>query len=266
MDITSVIGIAASAGLLIFGMTAGGADIRSFHDAGAVAITFGGTFSALMIMFPMKVFAAFPKLALKAFAPFRPPDPGECAADIVGAAVTERKHGLLFLERQIDGYKDAFLRRSLQLIVDLKDPDEIREIMETELGSMIDRHASGIKFFEKGAVIAPGFGMLGTLAGLINILAGAESPDMIITAGMAGALITSFYALIISNMIFLPAANRLKKRSDDEVLCRQIIIEGIAAIANGETPKQIETKLMSYVPPGANKKIKMEKSIDSEDT
>ena len=254
MDIMSLIGLFGAVGLLFFGMTAGGAQINSFHDIGSVAITVGGTFAALMLTFPMRTFAELPKMILKIFLPGKTFSPQKYAAAIVEIAIDERKNGILFLERKLSEYKDVFLRKGVQFIVDDEKPEEIREKMGAEIKYMAERHKQGVRFFEKGATLAPGFGILGTLTGLINMLAQAETPDGIMS-GMAAALITTFYGLILANLIFIPMGNKLQKRSDEEILCKQMIIEGVIAVVNGESPKQISEKLEAYVPFSKRKNV-----------
>jgi len=248
MNIMSLIGLIAAALLMIYGISDGG-DINNFISPGAAAVTLGGTFAALMLTFPLRTFASMPKLLLRVFFPrtfnF---DPRRYITDIEEITVSAKKYGMLYFEEKIPEYKDKFLQKAIQLAVDSEDAETIREVMETELGCMVERHKTGIQFFEKGAVYAPGFGMLGTLSGLVNMLAQAEDPAGI-TKSMAAALIATFYGLIIANVIFLPLSVRLQKRSDEEALCKQLVIEGIAAVVNGEGPKQIQERLISYVPP-----------------
>jgi len=253
MDIMSITGIFAAAALLIYGMVAGGGELNNFFDIKSAAIVLGGTLAALMIIFPLKSFASLPKLIIKIFTP-KQFDPRKYISDVVAAAYLVKKDGLLSLEDMIPEYKDVLMRKGIQLAVDSTEPEEIREILETELGYMTDRHKAGVQFFEKGAVLAPGFGMLGTLVGLINILIRADNPEGI-TVSMAAALITTFYGLILANIIFLPMGNKLQRISEDEVLCKKIIIEGITAIMTGESPKQIYEKLTAYVTPAMRNQI-----------
>lgn len=265
MDIMSLTGIIASVLLICYGMYDGG-NILNFLSSGAAAVTVGGTFAALMLAFPLKVFASLPKMLAKIFMPgkynIKPEKYVEIMAELAGDA---KKHGVLYLENKLHEYNDGFLEKSVRLAVDDEAPETIREIMETELGYMIERHKSGVRFFEKGAVYAPGFGMLGTISGIINMLAASENPIKFNNV-MAAALVAVFYGLILANAVFLPMGNKLRKMSDDEVLCRQLIIEGAVAIANGDPPKQIRGKLTSYIPPemrnqnGINDKTK-EKEI-----
>ena len=248
MDIMSLIGLIASVLLICYGMADGG-NILNFIASGAVAVTVGGAFAALMLTFPLKVFASLPKMLSKIFFSGKYNlDPQHYAMVMTEVATEAKKNGVLSLDKKLPGFKNEFLRKSLQLAVDSEDPEDIREIMETELGYMIERHKDGVRFFEKGATYAPGFGMIGTLSGLINMFAQTENP-VGFNSVMAAALITAFYGLVLANVIFLPMGNKLRKMSGDEVLCRQLIIEGTVAIANGEPPKQINEKLMSYIPP-----------------
>ena len=264
MDIMSLIGLLGAAGLMFYGMVDGGS-ADNFISASSVAITVGGTFAALMITFPLKVFVSIPKLLAKVFLPrIYDFDPQKYVSYLYEIAYYAKKDGILSVEEKIPEYKDGFLRKAVQLAVDSEPPENIREIMETELGYMIERHKSVIKFFEKGAIFAPGFGMLGTLAGLINMLMQAQDP-IGITRGMAGALVTTFYGLILANVIFLPIGNKLQKRSDGEVLCRQLTIEGIISVLNGETPLQIQGKLISYIPPHMRNLEKIRRRIGEEE-
>ena len=245
MDIMSVIGVIGAAALLIYAMISGG-ELSHFFNLNSIALTVGGTFAALMVTFPLKVFAALPKLMVKIFAPHEF-NPQNNIADIVEAAYIVRKGGISALEDMIPAYKDDLMRKGFALAAESADPETIRGILENEIGAMKERHKTGAQFFEKGAVLASGFGMLGTIVGLISVLSHANNPGNI-TSEMAAALTAAFYGLILANVIFLPMGNKLRKRSDEEVLCKQIISDGIVAIAAGENPKQIHEKLMAYIP------------------
>ena len=249
MDVLSIIGVIAAFGLILFGMLSGSgenlAQLLNFFDAYSIAIVAGGTFAALMIMFPLKVFAELPKLLAKIFVPQKY-NPKNYIEGIVEIAFDARENGILSLEEKIPDYTDGFVRRSIQLAVDATSPADLRDIMESELEFVTKRQKNGVMFFEKGAVLAPGFGMAGTLVGLINMFASHNAPESLMP-GMTAALITTLYGIILANVIFLPMGNKLQKRNDEEALCKQIIIEGVVAITNGENPKQIQDKLISYV-------------------
>ena len=259
MDIMALIGLLGAAGLVAYGVWDGGT-ADNFISSSAVAITIGGTLAALMITFPMKVFVSIPKLLFKVFFS-RPHNPQKYVVELMALSIDIKRNGMLNVERKIMTYKDAFMRKGVQLAADGANPKEVRHIMETELDYMVERHKSGVRFFEKGAVYAPGFGMLGTLTGLINMLMQADDPGGI-TNGMAAALVTAFYGLIMANIIFLPMGNKLRRKSDEEVLCKQIIIEGVISIMNEENPLQIQEKLISFIPPSMRSADKIKRKAN----
>jgi len=255
MDFMSIIGLLSGVGFLGAAIIMSGA-IENFFDLMSVFIVFGGTFAALMITFPAKVFAALPKTFSKVFLPQKF-NPLTYIDDIIQIATIVRKSGLLSLEDRIRDYKDDFLRKGIQLAVDSTEADDLRDIMESELAFMIERHKQGTLFFEKGASYAPAFGMMGTLIALINMLktiSGDDITSLVVNMGMA--LITTFYGSILANLIFIPSANKLAQRSEEEILCKQITIEGLISIINGTNPRNIEEKLLSYIPPAMRKNAK----------
>ena len=254
MDLFSIIGLLGAVAFLVFGITfvESTMDINfeliwSFLSPTSALLVIGPTIMCLMLMFPGKVFASLPKMIGKVFMPQKF-NPQSYIGQIVDIAQEVRKQGLLSIDEKIATYKDEFMRKGLQLAVDSIDPEQIRDIMETELGFMIDRHKLGVQFNEKGAALAPAFGMVGTLVGLINMLGEMEDPTALM-ANMGVAMITTVYGCLLCNVVFLPFGNKLQKRSDEEILCKQIVIEGVIAIVNGDNPKAIQEKLVGYIPP-----------------
>ena len=254
MDLLSIIGIIGAFAFFIlgivldtdpFGLAFG--RVMDFLDGPSAALVIGPTVMCLMLMFPSKVFKALPKMIGKVFKPQKF-NPQNYIAEIVEVAQEVRKQGLLSIDEKIPNYKDEFMRKGLQLAVDSIDPETIREIMESELSFMVDRHKMGVQFCERGAALAPAFGMVATLVGLINMLGDMEDPSSLM-ANMGMAMITTIYGCLLANAVFLPFANKLQKRSDEEVLCKQIVIEGVLSIVNGDNPKSIQEKLISYIPP-----------------
>jgi len=253
MDPTTIIGIILGFGLVVLGIISSDAgidfkQINNFFDPQSIYITLGGTLSALVIAFPLKTLISIPKYIKKLILPDKLV-PYEYITTIVDIAFMARKNGLLSLEERANDYPDPFMKNGLMLIVDSTDPEMIRNIMESELDSMVDRHKQGQAFFEKAGAYAPAFGMVGTLIGLINMLASMEDPDSL-SKNMGIALITTFYGSILANIVFIPIANKLKERSAEEQLCKRLVIEGILAIQAGENPKQIQEKLLSFLPAG----------------
>lgn len=246
MDISTIFGLVAALGLVVFGIMDGG-EISNFIDMSSVYITVGGTFATLFITTPMETIVKVPTYFLRALLP-KKYDPRPYIKQIVEIAFDARKNGLLSLESKIEEYKDPFLKKGVLLVVDSTDPEMIRDIMETELTFMLERHQKAITFFEKGAAFGPGFGMIGTLVGLINMLTDLSDADNL-ASGMGTALITTLYGSMLANVFFSPMAGKLKQQSNAERLCRQIIIEGVLAIQGGKNPKQIQEKLVSFLPP-----------------
>lgn len=159
-----------------------------------------------------------------------------------------RKEGLLALEGEINGTRDGFFAKGLQLVVDGVAPESIEEILNTEIDSLRDRHRQGAEIFTSMGTFAPAMGLIGTLIGLVQMLANMSDPSTIGPA-MAVALITTFYGAILANVVFLPIAGKLRLRSTEEVQVREIVAEGILSISNGVNPRIVEQRLQAYLPP-----------------
>ena len=254
MDLFSIIGLLGAIAFFAFGIVFVDDPVSlefdfiwAFLDVASAALVLGPTIMCLMLMFPGKVFRDLPRMIGKIFRPQKF-NPQNYIAEIVEIAQEVRKQGLLSIDDKIPSYRDEFMRKGLQLAVDSIDPEQIREIMETELSFMVDRHKLGVQFNERGAALAPAFGMVATLVGLINMLGDMDDPASLMR-NMGMAMLTTVYGVLLANIVFLPFANKLQKRSDEEVLCKQIVVEGVIAIVNGDNPKAIQEKLVSYIPP-----------------
>ena len=247
MDILTIIGVVIGFSMIFFGIQAGGS-INNFLDVGGILFTLGGTLAALMINFPATTIGDIFKYIKKAV--FPEAISAEDYIDmIIEIAVEARKTGLLALETKIDFYDDPFLRSGLALIVDAHEPDDLRRTLETEISFAEKRHQKGQAFFEKAAFYATGFGMLGTLIGLINLLRKMDVSGGGLGPGLGLALVTTFYGALIANLICTPIAGKLKLRDAEERLCKQIMVEGMLAIQAGENPNRILEKLLSYLSP-----------------
>lgn len=257
MNITIIIGWVLSFGLTVFGIMSGG-EIGNFIDPASILITVGGTFGGLIASFPMSTLAALPKLFKIALFPPKY-NPQKYIDEIVEYARVARSQGILTLEDSANKAKDPFMKKSLLLLVDANDTEKIREMLEEAISFTEDRHAANRAFFEKGVALAPAFGMLGTLVGLVNMLKNMEeSGDL--GGAMATALITTFYGSLLANVIFGPLASALENANNNEILCMQIICQGSMAIAAGFNPALIREKLEFML---ADKDIKhAEKSGD----
>lgn len=254
MNISVPIGLVLAFGFMVFGMVWGKPDtvaaLMAFIDIPSVLVTIGGTFATLFATFPLKVFA-------KMFQHFpiimglRKQDPLKYINIMTDLSQEARKKGLLALEDIVSEFDDVFLRDSVMLIVDAMEPDKVRERLDNELNNIESRHAQCWDVYDKGAALAPGFGMIGTLIGLVLMLAEMDFEDPSgaskLAKNMAVALITTFYGSIMSNVIFIPFATQLRTAHSEEMLCKEIIIEGVVSIQAGENPRNVNEKLLSYL-------------------
>lgn len=260
MDVSIIIGWVICIVLVVNGITL--EKLGNFIDMPSVLITVGGTIAALIASYPFRIIKQVPKhfmimISTKKYN-------AEKVIDIlVEMAKTARKKGLLVLEEQANEVKDPFLKQSIMLIVDAMDAEKIREMLECEVDAMAERHDEDVSFYEKGSQVAPAFGMIGTLVGLVNML---KSMDMGSGSGnslgndMSVALITTFYGCMLAHVFFAPMAKKLRIRNGEELLYKQIIIEGVLSIQSGDNPKYLEEKLLSYLSQKQQNKIMKKKN------
>lgn len=256
MDITTIIGVAVGAVLIIFGIVfkAGeGIDIArlgNFFDASSILIVVGGTLSGVISSYPLKILKQIPK-HFKIMMSEKKYDPMQFIDTLVEFAQIARKNGLLALEEKANEQTDPFFKQSIMLIVDATDPDKVREMLNNDLDYLSERHEEAVGLYEKASAMAPAFGMIGTLIGLINMLKSlnleGDGGAGGLGEGMSVALITTFYGCLLAHMLFSPIAKKLSIRNSEEYLCKQIIIEGVLSIQSGENPKFLKEKLISYL-------------------
>lgn len=251
MNITLIVGWVLAFFLVIWGIVSGDGNgfpaLERFIEGQSLAITGGGAIACLVASFPLSYLAGVPKKLGMAFFP-KKYAPEKYIQQIVEYAQTARSKGLLALEESANQCPDAFMKSSLMLIVDANEPEKVRAMLDDAINFMCDRHENGRAFFEKGVALFPAFGMLGTLVGLINMLATMSSDPDGLAGGMATALITTFYGSLFANVLFAPLAMALKNSHEDELLCMQIIEEGVLAIAAGSNPRYIQEKLEFMLP------------------
>lgn len=246
MDFATIIGILGGFGLVIIAMASGGG-LAWFFDGPSAMIVLGGTFGAVLINYPMAELLGVIKVAKNAFRGKKQ------HADVVIHQLVEmskicRREGIISLQKMIKQTKDPFLAKAINLVVDGVNPAQISEILETELDYIGERHRLGAEIFTTMGNFAPAMGLVGTLIGLVQMLQQMNNPGAIGPA-MAIALITTFYGVILANLIFLPIAGKLKTKSSQELLLKQVIINGILSIQSGDNPRVIEQKLHSYIAP-----------------
>jgi len=240
--------------LLVFWSISSAGDLKNFYDLPSIIITIGGSFCALVISFPFKTLMNIPNM-LKMLLVSPSDDRKQLIILISDLARKARKDGLLALEDDIATMKNEFLGSGLQMVVDGVEPENIRELMELKMDTTERRHKSGQEVFEKWGELAPAFGMLGTLIGLIIMLAKLEDPSSI-GSGMATALITTFYGSLLANLILLPIASNLSEQTEGELFTCEMIIDGILQIQAGTNPRVLEERLMTYLSPDEQKNTK----------
>ncbi len=249
MDITSIIGFVAGLLFMFFSILIGRdiGYVMGFFDPPSAMITFGGAFAAVLIATPLDKFLTGLK-AVKFVFKSDNLDTAGAISEIIRLANIARKEGLLALEEAAQGMDDKFLQKGILLIVDGTDAELVRSILETELAFIEGRHGESQGVWSTLSAQGPAWGMIGTLIGLICLLKNMTDTASL-GANMSIALITTLYGSILSNFVCNPIAWKLKARSSDEVLLKEVLIEGMLSIQAGENPRIIEEKLKAFLAP-----------------
>ncbi|GEK89349.1 chemotaxis protein MotA [Alkalibacterium putridalgicola] len=243
-NILPLVGLVVGIGLIIMAMSQNSTLINYF-DGPSLVITFFGSFSAILISFPLNTLKKVPALLKKLM--FTPDDDRAALLDnLTELAKKSRTQGILAIEEDIKELNNPVLIHGLEMVVDGTDVDTIEEILNVELNQTEDRHSIGQEVFLKWGEFAPAFGMIGTLIGLIAMLGDLQDPSLIGT-GMATALLTTFYGSFLANMVFLPIAKNLEMQTANELKTNEMIIEGVLALQRGDNPRVMEQKLQSFL-------------------
>ena len=246
MDLATLIGIILSFGLVTTAIVMGGSPLVYISLPSAM-IVIGGTIGATLVNYPLKnVFGVLGVIKNTLF--FKQQEPAQIIDQFLQYAQKARREGILSLEPALREVNDHYLHKGLQLTVDGLEPEAIQDIMEKEINYLEDRHELGADIMAAMGGFAPAMGMIGTVIGLIRMLETMEDPATIGPA-MALALLTTFYGALMANLVFNPMSGKLRTRSKEEILNKEIMLEGILSISRGENPRVIEEKLNSYLPP-----------------
>jgi chemotaxis protein MotA len=256
MDLGTIIGLILGPAAIILGIAGGGSGISYYIHIPSMLITIGGSVAAILISHPLSKVLGIIKYLNHIL---RVPNYEEerIIARLVAFSEKARREGLLALEDDLEEVEDEFLRKGIQLVVDGTDPEVIRNILSNELNKIQERHSAGIKLFDDWGKLAPAWGMIGTLIGLIAMLAKIEDKSAL-GSGMATALLTTMYGAIMANWVFIPTKNKLEERDGTEALVKEVMIEGILSIQSGDNPRILEEKLLSYLPPDRREAIRQE--------
>ncbi|MBN2140002.1 MAG: MotA/TolQ/ExbB proton channel family protein [Desulfovibrionaceae bacterium] len=252
MDLATIIGIVMSFGLVVSGIVTGGS-LMIFVSIPSALIVVGGTIGASLVNYPLgRVLGVIGVVKNTFFSSL--PVPAEIITNFMDYANRARREGILSLEPLLKEIDDDYMRKGLQLTVDGLEPQAIQDILETEVQYLEGRHEIGAELMAVMGTIAPAMGMIGTVIGLVQMLQTMSDPSTIGPA-MAVALITTFYGALLANLVFNPMSGKLKTRSKEEVLIREMIMEGILSISKGENPRIIAEKLNSYLAPKDRKAV-----------
>ncbi len=253
MDIGSITGFIGGWFCIIASIYLAKSTLGTYIDAASVFMTIGGSYMGMMLNYGFRDCINIFKIMGRVFRTY---DYGEMkiAEALLTLSERARREGILSLEEEIESIENAFMKKGLRMVVDSVDPEVIRTIMETEVTQMNERHGRGMKMLDQWAKLAPGFGMLGTVQGLIAMLKNLADKSSI-GPNMAVALITTFYGAIMANFMFLPMMGKLGIQDNDETKVREMCIEGVLSIQQGDNPHILQMKLSSYLTPTVQKKL-----------
>ena len=246
MDIATIIGLLMGTGLVVGSILVSGS-LTPFISVPSLMITVGGSFAAILINFPLKKCLSLFGVIKNCFM-YPLPTPDECIVQFKEFATIVRKDGILALEKKLESVSDVFLKRGTELVVAGTSKDEIESTLEIEVMYIEQRHQTGKKIVDAIAAAAPAFGMIGNLIGLVQMLRSLEDPSQI-GIGMATALLTTLYGALIANLFCIPLAGKLETRSQEEVMIRELMIVGLVGLVDGQTPRNLEDKLVAFVSP-----------------
>ena len=254
MDIATIIGLVAGILMVLVTIFAGG-HVLGFLSLPSLVLVLGGTVAATLINFRMRDIVTVSAIVRNVFQEDAPA-PERLIEKIITISRVARREGIIALASPVPQLGDSFLERGVQLAIDGVSPETMRDILSTDIQVMQERHALGQSVITAMATFAPAFGMIGTLIGLIQMLATLQEPSEI-GNGMAVALLTTLYGALMANLILLPILGKLKVRTALEVLHRELIIEGILSVQSGEHPHVLEQRLKAFLPPEARIRVKV---------
>ena len=245
LDTTTLIGIFLAFGAILGGQVLEGGHIGSLLQITAFIIVVGGTMGAALIQFTPPVFMLGVRLLKWVF--FSPNIIlEEVIEQVVGWGNTARRGGLLSLEPLLAEMDDPFMRKGLQMLVDGAEPDKLREMMEVEMDAYEEHYRLAGKVWEAAGGYAPTIGILGAVMGLIHVMENLSDPTKL-GEGIAVAFVATIYGVGSANLFFLPFANKIKSHIGREMIKRAMVVEGLVAVANGENPRLIETRLRGFI-------------------
>ena len=256
MDIATIIGFVGGAAMIVMSVLTSGGTLGGIIDIPSVFMTIGGSWMAIFIMAPLSDCLGMFKIIGRCF---KIPDFGEksLVQNVVNLSEKARREGLLILEDGLEDLDDQFLKTGLRLVIDGTDGAVVRAIMENEMSQTEARHMKWVNVMNQWAGFAPGFGMMGTVLGLIGMLNNLEDKSSL-GPNMAVALITTLYGSMMANWILTPLGQNLIGQNSSEMRVKEMVIEGVLAIQAGENSRVIAQKLLTYLDPVTRKAVAAE--------
>ena len=245
MDIATIIGLIL-AGVLVMAAIIMGGSMSWFVSVPSAMIVLGGTIGATLISYPFKEVLGVFKVVMKVFL-HKSQSIDAIIGNMVEFGKLARKEGILSFESKLKDIEDPFFAKGVSLAIDGMESTAIKDVLSTEIAYVEERHSLGAEIFSTMAGYAPAVGMMGTIIGLVQMLMQMSDPSSI-GAPMAVALLTTFYGTVLANLIFIPMAAKLKIRSKQEILIKELVLEGIMSIQAGDNHRLIEQKLMAFLP------------------
>lgn len=246
MDLISVLGLVVGFSAIIAGQVLEGGHVGSLIQYTAFLIVIGGTIGAVLVQSPLRVVRK--GLGLVRWAFFPPViDAASLIEQLAHWSHLARKEGLLSLENQMEALADPFLKKGLQLLVDGAEPERLREVMDVEISTYEEDMKMAAKLWESAGGYAPTFGIIGAVMGLIHVMENLSDPSKL-GAGIAVAFVATIYGLVTANIVCLPIAKKLLTNIARTVVLREMFVDGLVGIANGDNPRIIESRLQGYFP------------------
>ncbi|ADL49911.1 motility protein A [Clostridium cellulovorans] len=260
MDIFTIVSLIFAFGSLIVGFLLEEGQLSALVQVSAFIIIFGGTFGAVAVSFPGRIFKKFPKVLAIAFKK-RDSKIGENIRYFKEISIRTRREGLLILEGEVtnDGI-DPFIKKGFQLAADGTEQSVIQGILETELEQMADRHDEGIEMFSAAGGYSPTMGIIGTVMGLLQVVANLDDP-LALGVKIAAAFMATLYGIAMANLFWLPIANKLKMLNKEEINEKQMIIEAVLLIQQGSNTNSLVSKLEGYMLDDDKKSLLEDKQV-----
>ena len=245
MDFASIGGIVLALAAILGAMMMEGGNIGQVTQLTAAMIVVGGTTGAVLVQFPLNVFLAAAKGMVGVFL-HKAPDSEKELAQLVEFANKARRNGIVSLDADLSSVQNPFLKQGLMLAVDGTESSQVRRIMELELENRAEIEEKIPKVFESAGGFAPTVGIIGAVLGLIQVMQHLDNIDEV-GKGIAVAFVATIYGVGLSNLFCLPAAGKLKIRHEEELMMKQMMIEGVISILEGLNPRMVETKLRTFL-------------------